>query len=186
MPFAPTDPAAAAASYPWGAPTAGDAFDFEQLRMRRPVTSERSRFSSTLPRSAQPYIRPRMSRPRLDTYSSMAVRDTRSRTRSTAASSARGGTVTKPFSTYRAPSTLSPYLDLFRRDTSVSADNYNTLVRPQLEQQRTNQRMRSALHGLQGTSQTQGAAIQNIGRQTGVAGPQRYMNYGGYYPNAGR
>ena len=77
-------------------------------------------------------------------------------------------------------------MELFRREPSVSADNYNALVRPLLEQQRANQRVGSAVRGLQGTARRQGAAIRNLGQQTGVAAPGHYMNYGGYYPGLAR
>ena len=77
-------------------------------------------------------------------------------------------------------------MELFRRDTSVSADNYNTLVRPRLKQQNMNRQIGTAVRGLQGATRQHGAAIQNIGRQTGLASPQYYMNYGGYYPSMGK
>jgi hypothetical protein len=45
----------------------------------------------------------------------------------------------KPFSGYSPSPTVSPYLNLFRTDLGGNNDlNYNTLVRPQLQQQQLN------------------------------------------------
>ncbi len=53
----------------------------------------------------------------------------------------------KPFSAYTPSPTTSPYLNLFREDLSGNDDvNYNTLVRPQLQQQQFNEQVqRSAI-----------------------------------------
>ena len=49
--------------------------------------------------------------------------------------------ITKPFSDYRPSPTVSPYMNLFRdTDTGGGGFDYQTLVRPQLRQQRFNQR----------------------------------------------
>jgi hypothetical protein len=77
---------------------------------------------------------------------------------------------------------VSPYLNLFRGGGG-GADNYNTLVRPQLDQQRANQRFGQDLFGLQRQAAIQQAMsqrapprpVQNVGT------PQYFMNYGGYY-----
>ena len=46
----------------------------------------------------------------------------------------------KPFSSVSSSPTVSPYLNLFREDLDGSSDfNYQTLVRPQLQQQQFNQ-----------------------------------------------
>jgi hypothetical protein len=48
----------------------------------------------------------------------------------------------KPFESYSPPPTTSPYLNLFREDFDGSSDfNYNTLVRPMLQQQQFNQQI---------------------------------------------
>jgi hypothetical protein len=50
--------------------------------------------------------------------------------------------VGKPFSNYSSEPTVSPYLNLFRRDFGGNDDlNYNTLVRPMLQQQQLNQQL---------------------------------------------
>ena len=46
----------------------------------------------------------------------------------------------KPFSSYQAAPTVSPYLNLFRTDLNGGGNfNYSTLVQPQLQQQQVNQ-----------------------------------------------
>jgi hypothetical protein len=48
----------------------------------------------------------------------------------------------KPFSGFSPSPTTSPYLNLFREDFGGNSDlNYNTLVRPQLQQQQFNQQV---------------------------------------------
>lgn len=53
-----------------------------------------------------------------------------------------GGGVDKPFSSISPEPTVSPYMNLFREDFEGNSDvNYNTLVRPQLQQQQFNQQV---------------------------------------------
>jgi hypothetical protein len=48
----------------------------------------------------------------------------------------------KPFASYSQSPTVSPYLNLFREDIEGGGDlNYNTLVRPMLQQQQINQQV---------------------------------------------
>jgi hypothetical protein len=48
----------------------------------------------------------------------------------------------KPFQSFSPSPTVSPYLNLFREDREGGGDlNYNTLVRPQLQQQQFNQQV---------------------------------------------
>ncbi|MCI0353163.1 MAG: hypothetical protein L0Z53_27405, partial [Acidobacteriales bacterium] len=50
------------------------------------------------------------------------------------------GPANKPFSSFSPSPTVSPYLNLFREDLDGNSDfNYQTLVRPQLQQQQFNQ-----------------------------------------------
>lgn len=52
------------------------------------------------------------------------------------------GGATKPFSGFSPSPTTSPYLNLFREDFAGESDlNYNTLVRPQIQQQQFNQQV---------------------------------------------
>jgi hypothetical protein len=91
----------------------------------------------------------------------------------------------KPFSRYQSPSGVSPYLNLFRRG-SGSADNYNTLVRPQFEQRYLNQQFGHDIGGLEQTGHMQGLNLQQLNQEyrtpQNVTTPQYYMNLGNYYP----
>lgn len=93
----------------------------------------------------------------------------------------------KPFANATRGSTISPYLNLFRDDAGFGGvDNYNTLVRPQLEQQRVNQQLQRQTQALnrrvqqisaQGAFQTRGSEqIMATGHTTGF----RYYSH--YYP----
>ena len=97
----------------------------------------------------------------------------------------------KAFSTYRPTSGVSPWMNLFRRDTLGTVDNYTSLVRPQIDQNALNPQFRRDIHRLdRNTSQLQGTVQQQLDLQNrtlqGVATPQFYMNYGNYYPNQGQ
>jgi hypothetical protein len=65
-------------------------------------------------------------------------------------------------------------------------DNYNTHVRSALESEREVGRLNREIQRLQNSSQSQGAAINRLGRQSGTTPPQFYQNYGGYYPGIPR
>jgi hypothetical protein len=53
-----------------------------------------------------------------------------------------GPAANKPFTSYSPAPTVSPYLNLFREDFEGGGDfNYNTLVRPMLQQQQFNQQV---------------------------------------------
>jgi hypothetical protein len=99
-------------------------------------------------------------------------------------------TTEKAFSTYHTPSGVSPWMNLFRRDNGGNVDNYTSLVRPELEQRKTNQQVRGDISGLQRNSRTQGMNLQQLNQQNrslqGVGTPQFYMNYGNYYPYQGQ
>lgn len=96
----------------------------------------------------------------------------------------RGGSVSKPFGSLRRDSTVSPYLSLFNETSSgqdTTIDNYNVLVRPQLQQQSTNRQ-------LQRQSQQLNARVQSISAQSAftTTGSERMMATGhqttfGYY-----
>ena len=90
----------------------------------------------------------------------------------------------KAFSNYRAPATTSPYMNLFRTGNDLGTiDNYNTLVRPQLEQQYLNRQFGNDIHGLRQDPRLQRPGMPQQNGLQGVSTPQ-YMNYGGYYNNA--
>ena len=74
-------------------------------------------------------------------------------------------------------------MNLFRDDVDVGLDNYSTLVRPFVEQRYTNQRVGGQIRGLQHNSRTQSSSIKRIGQTAeGVATPQFYQNFKGFYP----
>ena len=78
-------------------------------------------------------------------------------------------------------------MNLFRRgDAFGTVDNYYTLVRPFVEQQYTNARVGGDIHRLQRASRVQSTAIDRLGRQAeaveGIATPQFYQNFQGFFP----
>ena len=93
----------------------------------------------------------------------------------------------KPFSTASMPSSgMSPYMNLFRSGNgNGTIDNYTTLVKPELDQRRANQRFGSEINGLESNTRVQGMNIQQLNRNTqslqGVNATQYFMNYGDYY-----
>jgi hypothetical protein len=91
----------------------------------------------------------------------------------------------KPFSTYSAPPTVSPYLNLFRVDLNGNSDfNYSTLVRPQLQQQQTNNQLER--QNLQNARRLQSIAAQADFNPQGAkdqypTGHQTVFGYRGHY-----
>ncbi|MEE9602046.1 MAG: hypothetical protein V3V75_01985, partial [Thermoguttaceae bacterium] len=79
---------------------------------------------------------------------------------------------------------------LFRTDGSESVDNYNTFVKPRMNQQNQNAMAGGQIRSLQNRTQNQGGAIQRIGSQTqalqGRSNHNYFMNRGGYYPGSRR
>jgi hypothetical protein len=101
-----------------------------------------------------------------------------------------GALANKPFSNYSAAPTVSPYLNLFRDDFDGNDDfNYQTLVRPQLEQQRFNEQVQRQAMDINRRLQSMSAQpdfnpqgnrnVMPTGHQT------VFMNYGHYYPTTG-
>jgi hypothetical protein len=93
----------------------------------------------------------------------------------------------KPFSSYAPAPTVSPYLNLFRQDLSGNSDfNYQTLVKPMLQQQQFNQQSQRQSYEMarrvqaiaaQGEFNMQGSKDQYpTGHQTA------FQYYGRYYP----
>ena len=86
--------------------------------------------------------------------------------------------VDKAFSGYRAPSGVSPYMNLFRREGD-GVNNYQSLVRPQLDQRFLNQQIGQDIRGLERNTRMQGMQLNQQSRTLqGVGTPQYYMNYG--------
>jgi hypothetical protein len=100
-----------------------------------------------------------------------------------------GSALNKPFSNFSASPTTSPYLNLFRDDFGGNSDfNYNTLVRPQLQQQQFNQQVQR--QGVEMTRRLQSIAAQGAFNPQGSkdqypTGHQTTFKYfGHYHPNA--
>jgi len=91
----------------------------------------------------------------------------------------------KPFSGYRPPPAVSPYLNLYRLDSGDEIDNYNTLVRPMEEQRQFNSRLRRDVEGLEEFSQRQRQAMQQLDRRQnifqGTTDPRFFQNTERYY-----
>ena len=103
-------------------------------------------------------------------------------------SSARGN---KPFSDVNSRPTVSPYLNLFRDDFQGGGDfNYQTLVRPQLQQQRFNQRFQDEAQAISRRVQqisAQPAYSPQGSRSQYPTGHQTVFGYyGRFYPNMAR
>jgi hypothetical protein len=95
----------------------------------------------------------------------------------------------KPFSGYTPPPTVSPYLNLFREDLDGSSDfNYQTLVRPLLQQQQINQQVdRQAMEmarRMQSLAAQSDFNPQGSTTQFPTGHQSVFMYYGHYYPTA--
>jgi hypothetical protein len=95
----------------------------------------------------------------------------------------------KPFSGYTPPPTISPYLNLFREDFDGSSDfNYQTLVRPMLQQQQFNQQVERQAMEMARRMQSMAAQSdfnpQGSTTQFPTGHQATFMYYGHYYPTA--
>jgi hypothetical protein len=95
----------------------------------------------------------------------------------------------KPFSAYTPEPTVSPYLNLFREDFDGTSDfNYQSLVRPMLQQQQFNQQVQRQT--MEMARRLQSMAAQSDFNPEGSksqfpTGHQTvFMYYGHYYPTA--
>lgn len=97
----------------------------------------------------------------------------------------------KPFSNAVPTPTVSPYLNLFREDiTDDVLPNYNTLVRPQLQQQAFNEQVRrqeqSTNRRIQALSSQPAFNPQGSIYQAPTGHSTSFFNLGRFYPSAGR
>lgn len=97
----------------------------------------------------------------------------------------------KPFSRVSYGPAVSPYLNLFREDFGGNSDlNYQTLVRPQLEQQRINEQVQrqniEISRKVQSLSARSDFNPQGSRQQSPTGHSTTFMYYGRYYPSAGR
>ncbi len=85
--------------------------------------------------------------------------------------------------------TVSPYLNLLRQESQVSAPNYQTLVRPQLESRQRASRQQAAISQIQSrvTNMQGQLAARSRGREGFATGhPVRFMTYLHFYPGLNR
>jgi hypothetical protein len=97
--------------------------------------------------------------------------------------------VGKPFAGFSPSPTVSPYLNLFRDDFDGSSDfNYNTLVRPMLQQQQFNQQQQrqnmETARRLQSMSAQSDFNPEGSTEQYPTGHPTAYRYYGHFHPRA--
>jgi hypothetical protein len=130
----------------------------------------------------------------------IALRNAQARVPSVGQMSTRGGpssfdlgsgAISKPFSSYSPSPTVSPYLNLFREDLQGESDlNYQTLVRPMLQQQQFNEQMQR--QGIEIAGRLQSIAAQADFNPQGSqsmypTGHKTVFNYlGHFYPASAR
>jgi hypothetical protein len=93
----------------------------------------------------------------------------------------------KPFSSYRAQSTISPYLRLDYVETDTSLPNYYMFVRPAIDQGYVNRDQANENRALRSTvrqASAGGAVTSPAGGIPTTGHSSQFMNGGGYYPMA--
>ena len=93
----------------------------------------------------------------------------------------------KPFSSYRAQSTISPYLRLDYLETETSTPNYYMFVRPAIDQGYVNREQANENRALRSTvrqASAGGAVTSPAGGIPTTGHSSQFMNGGGYYPMA--
>jgi hypothetical protein len=91
----------------------------------------------------------------------------------------------KPFSSYRASSTISPYLRLDYVETDTSTPNYYMFVTPAIDQTAINRDTRNENRALRSTvrqASAGGAITSPAGGIPTTGHSSQFMNGGGYYP----
>src|SRR5437762_2134344 len=93
-------------------------------------------------------------------------------------------------SPYSDRPTVSPYLNLLRTDQfgTILPPNYQTLVRPQLDQQQQIQQQQGQINNLQqqnrrGAPASQQRGLSSTGHRAPDFSEHRYLNYSHYYPS---
>ena len=87
--------------------------------------------------------------------------------------------------------TVSPYLNLLRRDGFSGVTNYQTLVRPQLEQREFARLQQAELNRVQQRLNVQQRSLENVQQQRAqrvfsTGHTTRFMNLQQYYPGFGQ
>ncbi len=96
------------------------------------------------------------------------------------------GQIKKPFSEYRQLPIISPFLNLERAE-GLDFDNYNTLVRPFIEQHQLGHQFQDEFQAIQNNLRQQQRALQHLDRQQteffqGHTDPRFFQNTGTYFP----
>lgn len=96
-----------------------------------------------------------------------------------------GGTAARPmerpFSSYSRPSSVSPYLNLYRPEGALGlAGNYYSLVRPMVEQQQVNRQLSQRLRQMEAVGPSPGGYTGSFAPTGGY-----FMNYYGFFPGLG-
>lgn len=96
----------------------------------------------------------------------------------------------KPFNSFSPPPTTSPYLNLFREDREGGGDlNYNTIVRPMLQQQQVNEQVQrreiELARRLQSLSAQSDFNPQGSTTQYPTGHQTVFRYYGHFYPSMG-
>jgi hypothetical protein len=91
----------------------------------------------------------------------------------------------KPFSSYRAQSSIGPYVRLDYLEDSMGLPNYYMFVRPQIDQSAVNGETRNDNRALRSTvrqASAGGAVTSPAGGIPTTGHSRQFMNGGGYYP----
>jgi len=196
VPIPPTDPSLTAPESPWGAPTqnlpGGQAYPYGTRRpsaegaagpskSRAPPSRSRSATGAGHPTSRVGAQLTPQQQQQQQARLEMMLPKTMPAT----------GRASKQFDAYSAPPTVSPYLNMFRTNLSGQpADNYNTWVRPQIEQNRKSHVIGGEIRGLQSAARVQGSVLQRLGKKTetigGTMAPEYFQNFKDYYPGFNR
>jgi len=179
VPLAPTDPALSSPDSFWTTPTQGSSSSTAPGFGTRMGGSRASNL---------PYVRPqRMAPPtaRQSPNMGMAREAMAARTESLSRPNNVARLNTKPFASFTPSSGVSPYLNMYRSSQS-QVDNYQTLVRPQIQEQAQGQRFGGEIRGLQSAARLQGTALQRLGKmnqlEQGTMAPEFFNNYQTFYP----
>ena len=90
----------------------------------------------------------------------------------------------KPFETVQEEPTISPYMNLYRDDDAMTAPNYYTFVRPQMQQLETNREQQRELERLRRQVQVMSTAPSGAQRPvtySGASSAARYMDTAQFY-----
>lgn len=100
----------------------------------------------------------------------------------------RVASLSKPFSNFRRPPAITPYLNLDVRQSDVGLPNYYAFVRPLLQQEQTNQSQRAKIYRMEqriNTTAVGGGPTDPQGGMPTTGHSTQFQNMGGYFPARG-